>query len=242
MSPLVTPGGITWSDDQGPQSTPAPAPPTATAALGALGSAVALCSAAFVQLGLQPVASLDEQNPRARAARLIFQSTVDEVIADHRWKCSLVRASLARLGTDPIWDYPVQFQLPTDPYCLKVWETSLDKTWGGSLAEVDVLGDDVATASRARWTVEGRLLLSDAETIDILYGARLTDPNVFDPGLASALVYRLASKLAYPLTGKAPLAADLRKLYEIEVARAKGSDSQQRSPRRAPSRYLTDVR
>jgi hypothetical protein len=214
--------------------------PAGPAAIGTLGSAAQIASAAFVHLGLQPVASLDEANPRARAAKLIFQATVDEVIADHKWKCSLVRATLART-TDPVFDYQAAYQLPTDPYCLKVWQTSLDQMVGTSLATVDVSADD-DPPERGRWTVEGRLLLCDAESVRILYGARITDPNRFDPGLTSALVLKLASKLAYPLTAKAPLATDLRKLYELELARAKGSDSQQATPRSAPSRTLGGVR
>jgi hypothetical protein len=219
-----------------------PPPPIPAPIIGAFNSMVALCSAAFLQCGLAAITSMEERNPRTAAARLIFQATVDEVIVDHGWKCSLARAALSKLSTNPAWDYPYHFNLPTDPYCLKVWQTSLDRTGGGSLATVDVSGEDAGLSERGRWTVEGRKLLADSDTIKLLYGARLTDPNLFDPGLASALVYKLASKLAFPLTGKAPLAADLRKLYEIELARAKGSDSQQRSPRTAPARTLTDVR
>jgi hypothetical protein len=214
--------------------TPAPPP-----AIGALGSPVAICSAAFLHLGLAPISDLGEAAPRARAASQLFQATVDEVIYDAKWSCSLVRTSLSERLPSPAWDYAHAFALPTDPYCLRVWATSLDRTVGGDLASVDV---DDAPAARGRWAVEGRLLVTDAAAIHILYGARLTDPNQFDPGLTSALVLKLASKLAYPLTGKAPLATDLRKLYEIELARAKGSDSQQHSPRTAPSRYLGATR
>jgi hypothetical protein len=213
--------GAWWNNDwwhgQGSGITIAPAEPG-----GSGQSPASLCSLAFIQLGLQPIQSMDDANPRAAAARLQYPASVDETIYDHKWKFALQRASLARLPTDPlaVIGFDAHFQLPAAPYCLRVWETSL--------------------GPNATWQVEGRRLLCNADTVSILYGARITDPNLFDPGFISALVYKLASKLAPPF--KPSLAKDMRQLYEIELARAKGADSQQQGARSGRSTTLADAR
>jgi hypothetical protein len=219
MPTLTGAGLIDWSDEGGSVSTPIPVPPGASGV-----SPASICSLAFIQLGLGPIQSMDDQNPRAAAARLQYPSSVDETIYDHKWKFSLVRVALGRLDASPTAvaeaPFDFQFQLPAEPYCLRVWETSLDK---GSA-----------------WSVEGRLLLCNADTLSIRYGARVMDPNLYDPGFISALVYKLASKLAPPF--KPSLATDMRRLYEIELARAKGADSQQQGARSGRSTFLLDAR
>lgn len=205
---------------------------------------VDITSAALIHIGMQPINALDQATPRATAALAIFQKTVDEILYEHSWKFAMTQAVLAKTSTTPAFRYDSQFALPADPYCLKVWLTSEDQAfslvdfedrWGTPFVE----GFD---QGRGRWEVQGRFILANCDTLTIDYVARITDPGQFDPGFVTTLEYKLASKLAGPLTGKWPVGDAMRKIYEIELARAKGSDSQQRSPRRAPSITYLRVR
>lgn len=219
-----------WHDDYwsgGPVAAPVVVPPTGLTGAISSPSRAAICSAAFIHLGRAPIATMEDNSPRAAIARLDYQTLVDALIEEHRWKFSLVLVKPARVAVDPVWRWKFGFQLPASPYCLKVWRTSLDQEERGR--------------SR-RWEVQGRLLLSDTDDIEIEYGARILDPAVFDTQFRLTLEYKMAAAWAYALTGKLSVAQDMRKLYEIELARAKSGDSQQKSPRVIRTTTYTRVR
>lgn len=191
-----------------------------------MSSPAEICSIALGYLGIDGVTSIDPPDPTKRAAlaALFFQPSVEELITDAPFSCSLRRVALTLEVATPAFDFAFSYALPTDPYCLRVWETSLDR-------------------EQARWKVEGRSLLTDDNAgVSILYGAKLTDPTTFDPLMRSALEYRLAYKLAVPLVGKRTLAIDMDGLYEIEVKRAKAANGQQGSLRTIRTTALTAVR
>lgn len=188
-----------------------------------MSSIVNICSRALTELGADTITDLTDNSPRASLCTLHFQSTVDEMLRDHPWNFSLVRVALALLTGTPAFEFSYQFQLPTDPYCLRVWQTSLDR-------------------SKDRWQIEGRQLLADSNTVSILYGARVTDPTLFDALFENALVQRLKAKFAYAVTGKQSLTEAFYKTYELEAGKARGVDGQESGFRQVRSTALTEVR
>lgn len=186
-------------------------------------SDVEICSAALTLLGDEPITALSDDTARARLAARHYPEVRDEILAAHPWNCALRRASLAQLAAAPAWGYAYAYQLPTDPYCLRVLETEDDEV-------------------KEPWTIEGRTLLTDAGSVNLRYIARVEDVTDWPPLLASAVVYALAAKLAYPVTGKASLADAMLKRAELELRRAKAMDGQEGSPRTYRSTALTEVR
>jgi hypothetical protein len=73
--------------------------------------------------------------------------------------------------------------------------------------------------------------MTDSESCNILYVARVTDPNEYDVILQEALSYKLASVIAYALTGNATLVENMHKLYTNTVRQARSVDAQEGNPR-----------
>jgi len=191
-----------------------------------MASKVELCSLALIEVGSAPITSLDEDNDRAQTCALKFPGVLDEVIREHPWNATMVRQQLAQVGTGPIFGWDFAYTLPTDPWCLRVWETSIDVSDGSG-----------------QWKVEGRQLLCNESSISIAYGGRPVDMNILDASLSPAVVLKLAHRIAYPLTGKRQIAADLEALYLDELKRAKAINDQEQSKRSyGGSSPLTRVR
>jgi hypothetical protein len=142
----------------------------------------------------------------ARLAQLHFQPTLDATLRAHPWNCALARATLALSATPPAFGYTAQFALPTDPLCLRVINTD----------------DDVIP-----WKVEGRFILSDRSSLAIRFIGRVADLNALDAMTIDAFTFRLAHKLAYPLTGSRQVAADMWELYLAVVREARKVDAQE---------------
>ena len=71
-----------------------------------------------------------------------------------------------------------QYTLPTDPYCLRLLSL-----------------DDLSIVHR----VEGRKILTDESKINIVYVARITDPQQYDTLLIETIAARMAADIAYSI-------------------------------------------
>jgi hypothetical protein len=187
-----------------------------------MASIVELCSRALIQVGQAPITDLAENNRRAQTCAAEFRDTLDELIVEHPWNPTQVRTSLVALAEAPAFDYAYAFELPADPYSLVVYETSLQ--------------------DGERWSIEGRTLVADSSAVSILYGGRPASTQILSPLMAEALVYRLAKKIAFPLTGKLSVTEAMQKLYTLALAAARFADGKESSPRSYRTSTLTRVR
>jgi uncharacterized protein YqgV (UPF0045/DUF77 family) len=119
---------------------------------------------------------------------------------------------LARSSTAPLWGYDYQYALPSD--CLKV-------------LELEEHNDDTTV----EYSIEGRMLLTNAETCTILYVSRVTDPNEMDAMLRDVISSKMAADMAYNLTGNATLVETAYKLYMVAMRQARSVDAQEGTPR-----------
>lgn len=177
-------------------------------------------------LGEEPITDLTDDSKRAGLAQREYDALVDEMIQSHDWNFASTRkALLAQLADPPVWGGLLAYELPAD--CLRVRVTSLDASEDGD---------------GTPWAVEGRTLVTTAEAVSIRYTARV-DEGLWPPAFALAVVYELARRLAFGLTGKQSLAADGGILDERKCARrlalAKALDGQEGSPRRYITTALT---
>ena len=186
-------------------------------------SDVELVSNALRLIGDDPITALSDNSERARLANAFYTPTLDELLRQQNWNFAQKRVTLVELATAPVWDFAHQFQLPENPYCLYVLETSL--------------------GSDEPWRLEGRALVTDASSVSILYVARITDVTVWDGLFAEAFTYELAFKFSYPLTRNAQLSEVLQRESEKKFQRAKSRDGQEaRMLKKFLSSSLTQVR
>lgn len=167
-----------------------------------------ICNHALDFIGEKHITDINATSTVAAKCKRLFQDSVDEVLREHAWNCATERRALAPTTDTPAFEYKYKFLQPNNPYCLKV--RSLFNT-------------------SSRWKVEGRYILTDDSSINIIYTKRVTDPNEFDSLIAEAIALKLAMKLSYSITKEVSQGQRLIDLYRDTIERAKAIDSQEGS-------------
>lgn len=167
---------------------------------------VDICNIALTSLGDQRIVSLSDNNERARLCDARFADVRDAVLRSYTWNCAMTRASLVQNVEPPAWGFTFSYALPSD--CLRV---------------VDIQSYEIP------YEVEGRNILTDASSVQLLYVKRLTDTTKYDSILVQAIGARLAMEIAEPLTGRRDLRQDMTAKYQSVLAEARSIDTSERS-------------
>lgn len=160
-----------------------------------------IANLALAHLGEAPIQSLDENNAASRACALHYPQTRDELLRAHRWNFAVTRVALSELDDEPPFGWLHQFELPAD--CLRVLEFN-DSEIG------DVISEE--------FVIEGRAVLTDAETVNLIYLRRAEDVGQYDSLFVDALSLRLAIKLSETIRGTTSKTEQLLKAYESLIA------------------------
>ncbi len=153
-----------------------------------------------------------DTSTNAILCRQFYGPVRDAVLRSHPWNCAIHRKTITALVEAPDSDYEHQYQLPTNPWCLRILQV-------GSIRDQPV-----------KWRVEGRRLLTNEDSPPIVYIKRITDTNEFDPLLIDAFTLKLAIKLAMPLSAEPRILDGLvKELEEISLPEARSIDGQESS-------------
>jgi hypothetical protein len=188
-------------------------------------SEVSIANEALLLLGANTITSFDDDDSNAVLVDRFYHTERDAILRSHRWNCAIETANLASLSTTPIIDWKYQFTLPVDPYCLRVLDVRT------------VTGDIYLD-----FAIQGRKLLTEESAVDITYVKRVEDPSSFDALLYQTIVFRLAWKLAFPITRSHTVMTHMGTMYEAVAREARAIDSQEGTPEIIESDTLTDVR
>lgn len=189
-----------------------------------MSSIIDICNMALNELGEDPITSLTEETEAAELCNRFFVPTRDEVLRAFSWNFAIERQGLALLAEAPLFEFDHAYQLPTDPFCLRVLtlEDALDTT--------------------IKWKIEGRKLLTNLDSVKIKYISRVEDTGVFDPIFTSCFSIRLASRLAMGITERKESATTMFQLYKALLAEARTIDSQEGSSDDIDNLALLEVR
>ena len=174
-----------------------------------MSSVVDICNSALNQIGASNIIALTEDSKAARIWNQRYEYVRDSVFRAHPWNCLVTRVTLAPDATSPAFEFDNAFTLPTDPYCLRVL----------NLRYLDIVH-----------RVEGRKILCDEDTVDLIYVGKVTDPAQYDTLLIEALAAALSADVAYPLVGSTSLAQEMRALYEQKLSEARFVDATEGTP------------
>ena len=188
-----------------------------------MASDVDICNSALNSVGASNIISLTEDSKAGRICNHRFVPVRNMVMRAHPWNCLIRRAELAQDSTGPIFEYAYSYQLPSDPYCLRV-------------LEVENQADGID------YVIEGRKLLTDEGGIKLKYLAMVTDPNEYDSGLLEAISSCLAAEIAFSLSNSSALQAQLYQLYERKLSEARFQDATEGTPDQITARTFTDAR
>ncbi len=169
-------------------------------------SAVEICNNALIKLGSNTITSLTDDTKPARLCNKMYTIMRDDLLRAHPWNFAIGRATLAQLEAAPAFGFSFQYQLPSDS--LRVLKLN---------------------TSHIPYRIEGRKLLTDSNTVELIYIKRVTDEAQFDSNYSNILALRIAAQLAYVITNSVRLAESLKQEFRLELNRAKMNDAQEDS-------------
>jgi hypothetical protein len=169
-----------------------------------MASVVDICNSALNQIGASNIIALTEDSKAARICNQRYEFIRDGVFRSHPWNSLITRQILASDSETPGFTYSNQFTLPTDPFCLRVLK----------LSNPDI-----------KFEIEGRKILCDESTLNVVFVGKITDPNQYDTLLLETIVAALAADIAYPLSGSITLAAQFATLYRDKLKEARFVDA-----------------
>lgn len=184
-------------------------------------SVVSICNLALQKLGAKRIVSFEDATKNAHLCEGFYDQAVDETLRAHPWNCAIYRKELAAEEETPAFGWTYQYPLPSSPYCLRV-------------LQMEYLDYE--------FVIEGRMLLTNEGTCKLLYVKRIVDPNEFDALLVEAIVARLATKLAYPVTQSVSLEDKMVKNFGRILSEARSVDAQEGTPQTVDTSYLLDSR
>lgn len=177
-------------------------------------SEITIVNEALLQLGLPPLANLDDDSDSAtRVVRRIINQRRRAFLSNNQWNFATIQGVATLLdGDTPLTDYTACYAVPGD--CLRVTR----------VGSTDDPIDD------AEWNYQGGKLLysSDAETIPIEYVKDETDYSLWSPLVIDAFIWDLAARLARPLTKDLKRAKDAGEQALIAYREAAAIDLQER--------------
>lgn len=198
-------------------------------------SNVDIANYALNMLGASNISAFDENSKAARVVNQRYEGVRDAVFRAHPWNSLTQRASLAQETSTPDFGYTYQYPLPTDPFCLRVLEFS-----NGTLSYPQ---DNIHSNTNGPvFVIEGRKLLTDEGVAKIKYIGRITDPNEYDAGLIETLAARLASEIAYAITGSTTMIQVTAATYEAKLKEARFMDATEGAPQRIEASDFIDAR
>jgi len=155
-----------------------------------MASVVNMCNSALNLLGASTIAALTDDTKNARLCNQRYEPVRNRVFRSHAWNCLHKRVQLAQNSTAPIVEYDHAYALPSD--CLRVL-----KIHNGTTDSI---------ASDLNYKLEGRNIVTDIDTVFVIYIALDTDPNNYDTYLRESISHQLAADLCYAITNNATLA------------------------------------
>jgi hypothetical protein len=172
---------------------------------------------AFTHVEEEATVGPDDTAPRVALFDRVWETTRDGVLAAHPWNEAVRWRSIAKLSAAPAGKWTNKFLYPAD--CLRILTT-----YPNTL--VWAVGSEVDDSGQAQ-----KVIFSDADSpLVVQHIFRLTDPNLYSPGLVRCLALKLAHTCALKLGGSRTLKDSLFEQYKVELSEARSSDGQEGVP------------
>jgi hypothetical protein len=173
---------------------------------------------AIIECGSDAVLAPTDDNRQSRLCNARYPDALEATLRAHFWNCAMVRETLNRLTAQPASGFEFAYQLPAS--CLRA--KSIDS-------------DD-------EWRIEGRTLVTDCDSVVLLYASRITDVSKMDPLLCQAIALKLASSIAYAIKGDHELSGRLLARWQDMLAEARFIDANEGNFDRITPTAFTDAR
>jgi len=166
---------------------------------------VSIANLALSNLGEAPIQNLSDDNARARICNARIDDVIRGTLRMHDWNTAMKRVALTGIG-EPLFGFNKTFQLPSDFIkIIEVWPVS-------------------------KFRIQGDTLLSNEDTLNILYIAEPVDVNTLDVLLGEAISLKLAVEVSETLTGKDGLKERMMQKWIMALQEARSANSKDKTP------------
>jgi hypothetical protein len=183
-----------------------------------------LVNLALDHLGVDSIASLDENSTAARKARTQLDTSIESVLARSDWSFARRVSALAEVE-NTVWPQRHQraYDLPSDLLAARYLVEAVDRP----------------NRTPVPFSLANGLLYTDAPEAILLYTYRNTTTTAWPQPFVDAVAAYLARQLTVALTRKRNIWREMHDLYELLLAQAVSFDAGQEPTSYAyPSDYL----
>ena len=158
----------------------------------------------------------------------IYDDIRDGLLRSHNWNFAIKRVELAKLATEPAFQFDSAYSLPSD------WLRTVS---------VHTNNEGVGTVLYRMELVAGvRAIVVNSEDLFMRYVSAITDTNLMTADFRTVLEATLAGALALPITSSNTMAENFTKRADGLLARAKAIDAQGAFPEIRPRGSWADGR
>lgn len=178
-----------------------------------------ICNSALHKIGqVVKITTLTDGTPAANVLQDQYAETRDRLLRAHKWNFATARRQLSQLSSTPISEYDYEYSLPAD--CIRVVRVT----------------DNESMLGRIDYRIEGRKILTSAQTVYITYIKRETDPNQMPVDFREALAAELAVEVAPDVSNISNTKMDrLERRAGQMLRKAKSTDAMVDGHRRFPN-------
>jgi len=180
-------------------------------------SSVQICNMGLSHIGAKgSIESLDEASREAQVCKLWFDWSRNQVLEDFNWPFARKRQTLALLTEAAPDEWSYKYAYPSDAVKARWIVNPVGK-------EADAIPFTVETV------IDGssKCILTDLENASLIYTFDQTDPALFSSKFIDALSYRVASNIAFQITGDPELSKQVFQIYQQVLRSAGGSAAQE---------------
>lgn len=190
---------------------------------------IQIVNIALGRIGVAAIESLFEASEAARVASRYYDIDRQLVLRKYPWGFATRRVQLAQIETKPN-DYKYAYRYPADVLYLRgMYNEYFDKPIHEQ--NYKILSDK-----------SGKVLYTDVPHAYIEYTADLEDVSLFDPQFSECLAWKLASDIAFALTGNLQMMQNALQAYNAYVNEAMGNDAEEDEEEDVEVNRLVDAR
>lgn len=174
------------------------------------------------------------ESKNAKLCAQFYDVTLQEALSGHPWSFALVAAQLQQLAKTPKdIRFQYAYQLPANfghmqQAAISLWSSQEDQEDAMSrVYDLQYFGDRANSIPIPEYAVQGKELLSNWTSIQVIYSRTDVKPYEMTPQFRSYLAALLASKLYIKLTGGADGFQNLQKQMLLLRQEARHTDSDQ---------------
>lgn len=188
-----------------------------------MASQVDICNYAMTILGEQPITSLLDNTPRARALNAVYATELQAELTSHWWNFSIKRVQLPALTTAPLYQFKYAYQLPPD-FCGII-------DVGNMFPSVDL--SDYIGSDDSQWAIEGQNLVCNyGPPMYLRYTSNAITEGQWDSAFVRAFAAKLAATVAEMLTQNTTKCQKAQAQYDKALLMAIRSNSAQLPPQK----------